>query len=100
VSLGKAPEDVIGHIVAVLPGEINIEVRGRSSVWIDKTLEVQIQINGIHIGDAETISYNTIGATPPSDIIITLVLSILYNIPVDQEIGIEILAVNLRQLFL
>ena len=50
--MGKPPEDVLGHIVAVRPRKIDVEIRRIRAVQVDEPLEIQIQFDGIHIRDA------------------------------------------------
>src|SRR5690349_15261267 len=82
-------ENIIHDVIAIGPAEINIKVGRRSSFWIQETYKIKVQFNRINIGDAEAISYNRIGATPPPYIVKSARLGIPDHIPVDEEIGIK-----------
>ena len=44
-------EDIGRDIVPVPSGEINVKIRGRGPKGIDEPFEIQVQFNGVHIGD-------------------------------------------------
>ena len=45
-------KDVFGHVVAVRPRKINVEIRRIRPVQIDEPLEIQIKFDGVDIRDA------------------------------------------------
>src|SRR5215207_9133481 len=93
VVLAIALENIIYDLIAVLPAEINIEIRWRGTVWIEKSLEIQIEVNRIYISDLQAIGHNGIGATAPPYIIKPSALRRADHIPGNQKIGIETHAV-------
>jgi hypothetical protein len=82
-------EDIIDHFIPVSPGKINIEIRWGSPVWIQETFKIEIQFNGIHIGDLQTKSYDGIGAASSSHMVKSTILGITDDIPGNEKIGIE-----------
>ncbi len=51
-------EDIIQHLVALLPGIVDVEVRWTGTLGIDETLEVKVQFNGVHIRDLQAVSHH------------------------------------------
>jgi hypothetical protein len=51
-------EDIILYFVAVLPGIIDIEVGRTCAAGVDKSLEVEVEVDGINISDFQTICNN------------------------------------------
>lgn len=61
-------ENIIGEFIAVFPGKIEIEIGRIGAKRIDETLEVEIEIDRIHIGDAQTIRDNAVRPAAAADI--------------------------------
>ena len=95
-----AREQVAGDFRTVGPGKIQVKVRRRSAVYIDESLKVQIEFNGINIRYLKYIRHNAIGATPPSNMVKPAALRVPDQVPVNQKIGIESLGLNGGQLLL
>lgn len=56
-------------------------------MWIDEALEIKIELEWIHIGDAEAIGDEGVSTATPAYMMITCGLCIADDIPSDQEIG-------------
>ena len=83
----KTLENKIGHIVAVGPRKIQIKIWRIGTVQVDKALKIQIQIDGVHIGNAQQVGNQAIGTTTAPHIKITFAAGVAQDFPVDQEIG-------------
>jgi hypothetical protein len=84
-----ATEDVGGEVVAVLPAEVEVEVGRVLTVGIDETFEIEIEVDGIHVGDAEAIGHDTVGATAATHVEVASALRITNDIPVHEEVSRE-----------
>ena len=82
-------EDVSGHIVAVGPGKVQIEVGRCFAEEVDEAFEVEVQVYGIYIGDAQAVGDETVGTTATADGEITLPTGILHDVPVDEKVRHE-----------
>ncbi len=69
VSAPVAFEDIVQHLIPVLPGEVDVKVRGTGPFGIDETLEVEVQVNGIHIGDPQAVGHDGIGPAAPAHMV-------------------------------
>ena len=72
----KILKDELGDIVAIGPGEINIEIGRIGAKQIDKTFKIQIQFHRIYIGNTQQIRHNTIGTTTATYIKIAFVAGV------------------------
>ena len=79
--------DVFDNLVAPLHAEVDVEVRQRDAFGIEETLEQQVVLDGIELGDAETPGHQRPGAAaaarPDRD---AVVLGPLNEIRHDQEV--------------
>jgi hypothetical protein len=50
-------EYVILYLIAVLPGIIDIKIGWTGAAGVDKPLKVQIEVDGVNIGDFQAIGY-------------------------------------------
>ncbi len=82
-------EDVARNIGTVAPGKVEVEVGWILSVEVDKPLEVEVELDGIHIGDAQNIGHHAVGAAPPPHIKVALATGVGGNVPIDQKVGNE-----------
>ena len=82
-------EDVSGHIVAVGPGKVQIEVGRCFAEEVDEAFEVEVQVYGIYIGDAQAVGDETVGTTATADGEVTLPTGILHDVPVDEKVRHE-----------
>ena len=87
--LAVALKDVVDHLVALVPGEVDIEIGRTGPELVDKSLEVKVQIDGVYIGDAQAISYNAVGATTTTYMVVALGSGVTDNVPGDQEVGVK-----------
>jgi hypothetical protein len=91
-------ENVIEHLVAFLPGVVDVEVRGTRTFGVDEALEVKVELNGVNIGDLQAVSHHGIRPAPASYVVESAGHGIAYDVPCDQEIGRESQAVDNLQL--
>ena len=49
--VGKAFEDVLGDVLPIAPREIEVEIRWRRAVQVDEPFEVEVQLDGVYVGD-------------------------------------------------
>src|SRR5699024_8299122 len=80
-------EHILGHFIPFVPAEINIKIGWRRPVGIDKTLEIKIQFQRIHIGDIQAKRHDRIGTASPSNVIISLLLRMADDIPGNEKIS-------------
>src|SRR5690606_24732479 len=80
-------ENIIGDVVPLVPTEINIEIWWGGTVWVDKTLEIQIELQRIYIGNEKAKRYDRVGPAAPPNMVLPLALGIAYDIPGDEKIG-------------
>jgi hypothetical protein len=59
-------ENIILHIIAVLPGIVDVKIGWGSAFEIDKAFEIEVQLNGVHIGDLQAICNNAVGPAAAS----------------------------------
>ena len=59
------------------------------AVEIDEALEVEVELDGIYIGDAQQIGHNTVGSTTPSHVEVSFAAGVFQDLPVDKEVGNE-----------
>ena len=91
-------KNIISHYVAIRMRKINVKIRRILSRGIDESLEVQVQLYGVHICDTQTVGDDTIGAAAPTDIEETLLASEAYDVPVDQKVCCESQLIDRLQL--
>ncbi len=82
-------KDVIDHLVALLPRIVDVEIRRTGTFRVDKTLEVQIQLDGVNIGNFQAVGNHAVGTASPAHMIKPARHRIADNIPCDEEIGGE-----------
>ena len=79
-------EYIVEHLITLLPGIVDIKIRGRCPFGVDEPLEIKIQVNGIHISDFQAVSHNAVSPAPPSHMVKATRHRIADDIPGDQEI--------------
>ena len=93
-------KDVLDDLVAVAPREVEVEVGRTTSHGVEETLEIQVQFDGVHVGDFQAIGHHAVGTAAAPDMIETLLYGELHNLPSDEEIGAEAHPFNDLQFFL
>ena len=62
-------EDVRDDTVTVAPREVEVEVRWTAPLGVEETLEIQVQLNGVDIGDLQAVGHHAVGPAAPPDMI-------------------------------
>ncbi len=70
-------------MLPIAPGEIQVKVGRRLAVEVDKALKVEVQLNGVHIGDFQEVGHHAVGPAPPPHVEIRLFLRIANNVPIE-----------------
>jgi len=82
----KALKNITGHFLPVLPGKIDVEIRGVSPVEVNKPLKVQVEFNRVHIGDPEQVCHYAVGPATASHVEKPVFPGMGNNVPVNQEV--------------
>src|SRR5262245_3692505 len=80
-------ENIVGHVVALVPGKINVEIGRRGTLRVDKALEIKVEFEGLHVGDIQAVGHDGVGAAAASNVVIAGGFGISNNVPGDEEIG-------------
>ena len=86
-----AVEDVARDVVAVGPGEVEVEVGRVGPVEVDEPLEVEVQFNRVDVGDAQEVGDEAVGPAAPADVEVALGPRVGGDVPIDEEVGEEFL---------
>lgn len=87
--LAVALEDVIDDFISVFPGEVNVKIRRRGTIWIEETLEIQIELYGIDIRYLQAISDDRVSAAATTYVKESTIPGIAKYIPGNEKVGIE-----------
>ena len=91
-------EDVVLHLVAVFPREIDVEIGRTGPLGIEETFEIEVQLDGIHVRDPQAVGHDAVGAAPPSHVVESPRHAVVDDVPGDQKIGGEAEVVDDLQL--
>ena len=80
-------ENIIGHIISFVPGEVDIEIRWRAAVGIDESFEVEVEFERIYVGDAQVVRYDGVGPTTPPHVVVARRGGIADDVPGDEEVS-------------
>ncbi len=83
-------ENIIGDVVAFVPGEVDVEIGRRSALWIDESFEIQVEFERLHVGDVQAVGHDGVGAAAAPDVVITGGFCVSHDVPGDEEIGGEV----------
>src|SRR4051812_37067974 len=61
VQIGVTPKDVLQHLVALIPGKIQIDVGRVLALQVEKSLEDKLGRDRIHVGDPEAVADYRVG---------------------------------------
>ena len=86
-----AVEDVARDVVAVRPREVEVEVGRIGPVEVDEPLEVEVQFDGVDVGDAQEVGDKAVGPAAPTDVEVALGPRVGGDVPIDEEVGEELL---------
>ena len=87
-------KDVVNHLVAFFPGIVNVEIGWAGTFRIEETLEIQIKLNRINIGDTQTIGHHAVGTAAAAHVVKTARHGIADHIPGDEKIGRKAKVIN------
>ena len=91
-------KEVVKHLIAVGPTEVNVKVGGIFSVEIDEALKVEIQLHRIHIGDSQAVGYHGVGPGASTHMVKIAAMGKADNVVIDQEIRHKTLLLDQFQL--
>ena len=80
-------EDVFRHVVPIRPREVDVEVRRIRAVQVDEPFEVQVELDGVHVRDAQQVGDEAVGPASAPHIKVTAAARVVGDVPVDEEIG-------------
>ena len=58
----QSAERQLGHVVALVPGKIDVEIGRRRALGIDKAFEIQVEFERLHVGDVQAVGHDGVGA--------------------------------------
>ena len=93
-------KNVFGDGLPVFPGKVDIEIRGVGPEQVDKPLEIQIELYGVHIGNAQQVGHDAVCPAATAHIEKPPPTGLAHDIPVDQEIRDKPLLSDQLQLLL
>ncbi len=91
-------ENVLEHLVAVLPAEVDVEVGRLFAGGADEAFEVEVELDGVHVGDAEAIGHQAVGAAAAPHVEEAAVLRVAHDVLIDEEVADEAHALDHVQL--
>src|SRR2546426_11023638 len=77
--------DVLDYLLAVLGGEIDVDVRGARHLLMQEALEEEVVLDGIDARDAKHVSDDRVGGGSPPLARHALLASEAHEVPVDEE---------------
>ena len=80
-------ENIIGHFISVFPGKVNVKIGRIFPVEIDKSLEIQVQFDGVHISNPQAIGDDAIGTGSTAHMVEVALLRKGHDVVIDQEVG-------------
>ena len=89
--VGEALEHVRHYVVAVRPREVDVEIGWVGPVEVEEALEVEVEFNGIDVGDAQQVGDEAVGSAAASHMKIPPAARVARDVPVDEEVGEEAL---------
>ena len=81
-------------------GEVDVEVGRAGAVGVQEAFKIQVQFDGVDIGDAQTIGDDGVGAASAADMVKPAALGIADHVPGNEVVGGETHLVDDVQLFL
>src|ERR1700761_3400564 len=92
-------DHIIDDLVAIAIGKIDIEIGWACPVGIEESFKIELELDGVDVGDLETISHHGIGAAATADMIEAAALGIADHIPGNQEISRKTHLIDDAELF-
>ena len=59
-------------------------------IEIDEAFEVEVEVDGIYVGDSKQVGNNAVGATATSYVEVAFASCIRSDVPVDEKVGDEV----------
>src|SRR4051812_41269799 len=82
MQIGVAAKDVLQHLVALIPGKIQIDVGRVLALQVEKALEDQLGGDRVYVGDTEAVADDRVGNRSPA----TMRWALPDDVPDNQEI--------------
>jgi hypothetical protein len=80
-------EDVSGNVVSVLPRKVKVEVGRTTPMWVNKSLEVEVEVYGVHIRNSQAVGNHGVGAGATADVEVVVFSGESTDVPIDKEVG-------------
>ena len=80
-------EDVGGNVVSVLPRKVEVEVGRTTPMWVDESLEVEVEVYGIHIRNPKAVGNHGVSAGATADVEVVVFSGESTDVPIDKEVG-------------
>jgi hypothetical protein len=93
-------QHIIDNLIPIPVGKVDIKIRRTGPVGVKKAFEIQVERDGIDVGDPKTVGNKRVGAAAPANMIEAATLCITDHVPGDEEIGGEFHLVDDAQLFI
>ena len=93
-------ENIIGHIISFVPGEVDVEIGRRAAIGIDESFEVEVEFERIYVGDAQVVGYDGVGPTTPPHVVVARRGGIADDVPGDEEVSTKAHFLDDLQFFL
>ncbi len=87
-------EHILNDLIAVAPGEVDIEIGWGGPAGIQEAFEVKVQLNRVHIGNLQAESNDRIGSAAAAYIIEITVAGVLNDVMGDKKVGVEALVID------
>lgn len=80
-------ENIIGHIISFVPGEVDVEIGWRAAIGVDESFEVEVEFERIYVGDAQVVCYDGVGPTTPPHVVVARRGGVADDVPGDEEVS-------------
>ena len=89
-----ALEDVVDDVVALVPGEVDVEVGRTGAVRIDEALEVEVELERVDVRDVHAVRHDGVGARAAPDVVVAHRARVADDVPGDEEVAPEALLLD------
>jgi len=90
-------EDVINHVVPLVPAEIDVKIRRTSPIGINEALEVEVQLDGVYIRNTDRKSNDGVRSRSPAYVLVSCCAGVADDVMGNQKVGAKILFSNYGQ---
>ena len=98
VLLAVTFKQIVLHGIPVAPRIIDVEIGRGSPLGIQKAFEVQVELYGIDIGNAQTVGHHAVGPAAPPHMVKAAREGVAHHVPGNQKIGGKAQLINNAQL--